>query len=76
MIEAVKCPLCGGQMVSRLNVRDNTRFHGCKNYPICKGTRNTDGEAPGERMRDRRARHDDLSPSERARQNDHRRWRS
>lgn len=40
----VTCPDCGGEMVSRLNRRENSRFWGCKKYPDCKGTRNVDGD--------------------------------
>lgn len=76
MIENVACPLCGGQMVSRLNVAKQQRFWGCKDYPTCKGTRNTDGEATGERLRPvSSAGVDDLFPSERQRENDRYKWR-
>lgn len=76
MIENLQCPICGGQMVSRLNVAKHTRFWGCKNYPTCKGTRNTDGEAAGERDRPvSSAGVGDLFPSERARENDKYAWR-
>ncbi len=50
--ENVSCPECGGPMVSRANRRDGTRFWGCADYPRCRGTRNTDGEAPEERTPD------------------------
>jgi ssDNA-binding Zn-finger/Zn-ribbon topoisomerase 1 len=74
MIENVKCPDCGGPMVSRSNRQTGQRFWGCKAYPDCKGTRDTDGEARSDRTSDR----DDRSgafPSERAQQNDRARWR-
>jgi ssDNA-binding Zn-finger/Zn-ribbon topoisomerase 1 len=45
----VSCPDCGGEMVSRLNRAKNQRFWGCKKYPECKGTRDTDGESKSER---------------------------
>lgn len=64
--ENVACPECGGPMVSRKNSRDDTRFWGCANYPTCRGTRNTDGEAPEERS---------FTPSDRLRDNDRSRWR-
>lgn len=63
------CPECNGRMVSRQNTRTGQRFWGCANYPTCKGTRNTDGEA-NTRDRDRQ-----LAPSERAFENDRQRWR-
>lgn len=74
MLEELQCPLCGGPMVSRKNNRTGQRFWGCKKYPECHGTRNTDGEFVPART----AREDvDESgpPSQRARDNDRRRWR-
>lgn len=44
----VTCPKCDGPMVSRVNSQSGQRFWGCKAYPDCKGTRNTDGEARSE----------------------------
>jgi ssDNA-binding Zn-finger/Zn-ribbon topoisomerase 1 len=74
-IENVKCPLCEGPMVSRANRATGQRFWGCKKYPDCRGTRNTDGEARAlwEAEDPEGA---DLSPSERASRNDHARWRN
>ena len=79
MIEETTCPECGGPMVSRNNTQTGQRFWGCRAYPSCRGTRNTDGEAAGE------ARHVggpvwptdvvDQAPSDRARQHDRARWR-
>ncbi len=34
-------------MVSRLNRAKQQRFWGCAGYPLCNGTRNTDGEVSG-----------------------------
>jgi ssDNA-binding Zn-finger/Zn-ribbon topoisomerase 1 len=49
------------------------RFWGCNAYPKCRGTLNTDGDAP--RAYDEDARDtDDGLPSDRQRQNDRRRW--
>lgn len=50
----LKCPDCGGPMVSRLAKRNNhdmvgQRFWGCAKFPQCRGTRNTDGESRAER---------------------------
>jgi ssDNA-binding Zn-finger/Zn-ribbon topoisomerase 1 len=66
-IENLQCPECGGPMISRANTKTGQRFWGCRKYPDCRGTRNTDGEAPSERS--------DRAPSERQRENDRDRWR-
>lgn len=56
--ENVKCPKCGGPMVSRATKRGvhdmapPRRFWGCAAFPKCRGTRDTDGNAPGEREGD------------------------
>lgn len=68
----VDCPECGGPMTSRANKTTGQRFWGCNAYPRCRGTRDTDGEAP-QRYRNRDD--DDRAPSERARENDRGRWR-
>lgn len=70
MIENLTCPECEGPMTSRKNSTTGQRFWGCNSYPKCKGTRNTDGEAP---QRHREA--EDCLPSERQRANDRNRWR-
>ena len=78
MIENVKCPYCDGPMSSRKNYTTGQRFWGCNAYPRCKGTRNTDGEAPGPGSRSRAEDVNDSEalPSDRARSNDRSRWRS
>ena len=75
MIENVKCPKCGGSMQSRANKATGQRFWGCKAYPICTGTLNTDGEARSDGWYNRDLT-DDTLPSDRARSNDRSRWRS
>lgn len=69
MIENVKCPKCGGRMISRVQRATGERFWGCADYPKCNGTRNTDGEAPSERRREYEPPlpfyEDDKTPSER-----------
>ena len=45
--ENVKCPDCGGEMVSRKS--SYGVFWGCKDYPKCKGTRGSDGLSKAER---------------------------
>ena len=69
-IENVACPECGGAMVSRANKTTGQRFWGCKDYPKCRGTRDTDGNSAAER------RGEGLAASERLRGNDRQRWRS
>ena len=49
-LEETRCPLCGGPMVSRMNTAKQQRFWGCKDYPKCKGTRDTDGRSKAERQ--------------------------
>ena len=75
MIENVKCPLCDGPMKSRANASTGQRFWGCAAFPKCKGTRNTDGEAP-KPYRDHMNDLDDRAPSERQQDNDRSRWRN
>lgn len=56
----VKCPKCGGPMVSRLTrLRPKVlggsvqrRFWSCRKYPDCDGTRDTDGRSRIEIDRD------------------------
>lgn len=45
--ENVKCPECDGPMVSRKSKFGV--FWGCKNYPICKGTRDSMGRSKQDR---------------------------
>jgi ssDNA-binding Zn-finger/Zn-ribbon topoisomerase 1 len=62
-------------MRSRQNQRTGQRFWGCASYPDCRGTRDTDGNAPGDRARDVAPdREDDALPSDRWRARDRRRW--
>ncbi len=73
-MEETLCPICNGPMKSRANTTTGQRFWGCAAYPKCKGTRNTDGDAP--RAYDRMDDLDERSPSERLRENDRGRWRN
>ena len=43
--ENLKCPNCGGPMVSRLNKANQSRFWGCQAFPACKGTRDNMGRS-------------------------------
>lgn len=68
------CPACNGPMVSRKNNSTGQMFWGCKRYPECNGTRNTDGEA--RRVLDASESEQQAeSPSERAKSNDRARWK-
>jgi ssDNA-binding Zn-finger/Zn-ribbon topoisomerase 1 len=40
------CPVCGAKMKPRTNTTTGQKFWGCTEFPRCRGTRNTDGEAP------------------------------
>lgn len=51
--ENVKCPDCGGPMVSKLNQAKQQRFWGCATFPKCKGTRDTDGLSKADRDAER-----------------------
>lgn len=75
MIEETKCPICDGPMQSRMNKTTEQRFWGCKRYPVCMGTRNTDGEARNSSYREEFEGDGDHGlPSDRQRGNDRRRW--
>lgn len=78
MTENVKCPVCGGPMTSRRNRVSGQRFWGCDLFPLCRGTLNTDGEAPRARAHERSESRplEDALPSERRRRNDRERWRA
>jgi ssDNA-binding Zn-finger/Zn-ribbon topoisomerase 1 len=71
--ENVKCPDCDGPMVSRSSAHG--RFWGCANYPRCRGTRNSLGDARTRFESDTDARTEEL-PSDRWRNRDRRRWDS
>jgi ssDNA-binding Zn-finger/Zn-ribbon topoisomerase 1 len=67
--ENVTCPDCGGAMVSRVSGKDQRRFWGCRDFPRCRGTRDTDGLSRAERG-PRRDPDDETRPIDR----DKRRW--
>ena len=52
--ENVKCPDCGGPMVSRKSQFGT--FWGCLNYPECKGTRDSEGRSKADREEYKRQR--------------------
>lgn len=60
------CPKCGGVMVLRQNRNTGEEFWGCTAFPECRGTREKKEEED----------YEGLTPSERARKNDQRRWKS
>ncbi len=45
--ESVKCPECDGPMISRTGKYGT--FWGCKKYPECKGTRDSQGRSKADR---------------------------
>ena len=45
--ENVKCPECDGEMVSRTGKYGV--FWGCKDFPNCKGTRDSQGRSKADR---------------------------
>jgi len=49
--ENVKCPKCDGEMVSRTGKFGV--FWGCKDYPNCKGTRDSQGRSKADRAAER-----------------------
>lgn len=64
IIEDVKCPDCDGEMVPRDS--QYGKFWGCKAYPRCKGTRDSNGDSKDDRQRRRAAenpdRYEDIGP--------------
>jgi ssDNA-binding Zn-finger/Zn-ribbon topoisomerase 1 len=46
--DEVKCPDCGGEMISRTGKFGV--FWGCKKFPECKGTRDSEGRSKQERQ--------------------------
>jgi ssDNA-binding Zn-finger/Zn-ribbon topoisomerase 1 len=72
--ENVTCPLCNGPMTPRMSAHG--KFWGCRAYPRCRGTRNSDGEVNTPRQTDAARRGGDESdlPSRRQAGNDRRRW--
>lgn len=49
--ENVKCPECGGEMISRKGAYGV--FWGCKRYPSCRGTRDNMGRSREERAKEK-----------------------
>lgn len=49
--EGVKCPECGGEMISRKGAYGV--FWGCKKYPKCRGTRDSEGKSKEDRDREK-----------------------
>lgn len=47
--ENLKCPECDGEMVSRKSIHGS--FWGCKAYPKCKGTRDSNGDSRDDKLR-------------------------
>lgn len=53
LIENVKCPECDGEMVSRKG--QYGVFWGCKSYPSCNGTRDSQGRSKADRAEYKRS---------------------
>lgn len=47
----VKCPDCGGDMIPRTSLHG--KFWGCKQYPRCKGTRDSMGRSKADREKEK-----------------------
>lgn len=47
------CPECGSEMVVRTRRSDGNKFWGCKKYPECNGTRDSDGLSKAEKAKER-----------------------
>ena len=45
------CPECGGQMISRTGQYGT--FWGCKKFPDCKGTRDSNGDSKYDRVKEK-----------------------
>lgn len=51
--EGVKCPECDGEMISRKGKYGT--FWGCKKYPKCNGTRDSEGKSREDREREKQS---------------------
>lgn len=67
------CPDCGGKMVSRKNTATGQCFWGCKQFPMCRGVRDTDGNVRTRQTVQRGSEGD--MPSDRQHGNDRGRWK-
>lgn len=47
--DTMLCPECNGEMQLRTNRSNGDKFWGCKKYPSCKGTRDSEGLSKQER---------------------------
>lgn len=50
-IEEIKCPECGGKMISRSG--QYGKFWGCAKFPECKGTRDSLGRSKQDRAKEK-----------------------
>jgi len=48
-VDNLKCPECNGDMIQRRNKTNGDIFYGCRKYPNCKGTRDSNGLSRAER---------------------------
>lgn len=56
-LQDVKCPDCDGEMASRKGKFGT--FWGCKNYPKCKGTRDSMGRSKQDKEQEKEEREED-----------------
>jgi ssDNA-binding Zn-finger/Zn-ribbon topoisomerase 1 len=49
--DEVLCPICNGPMISRKSVHGV--FWGCKKFPNCNGTRDSQGRSKADRMKEK-----------------------
>jgi hypothetical protein len=52
-ITNLECPDCGGPMLARANRLTGEKFWGCKAYPDCRGTRDSEGKSKEDRRREK-----------------------
>lgn len=60
--EGVKCPECGGEMISRKGKYGV--FWGCRSYPKCNGTRDSEGKSKYDREQERLEKESERAPYE------------
>jgi len=58
-LQNLKCSNCGGPMVSRKSSVDGSRFWGCRQFPKCRGTRDSMGMSKVDRDAERNKKEED-----------------
>lgn len=54
--EDLECPYCQGPMVLRMNGKTGEAFYGCRSFPKCKGTRDSQGRSIEQQREDHHTR--------------------